>query len=165
MSDFDPSPLAPFPAGPPAIVISIARRVLACGLAPLFFACAHARTDLVATMPALGPRVLVLVPDPPLVASGAGDALCLSLPLGFSLDAAGRLSSPPDAPVTIEAALAGGGARVPLTVRAARRIDGAPHLCFAPAEPIAPGRTFTRITVRASELLLVPEVRWVRGRP
>ena len=139
--------------------------LLCCGLVGPW-GCAHGAAGPVATLPALGPRSHALVLDEPLRAEGKGDALCVGVPDGWTVDAAGKLRSPAGVAVALEAGLGSEGTDpVPLPVASARTIGGAPYLCLAPAAPLVKGRRFGRISLRSAESLIAPDIRWVPGTP
>ena len=138
-------------------------------LLPVLWSCAHAqRESVVASMTTLGPRLLIVVAEEPLVASGAADLLCIGCPDAWAARPAAEACVPPGgAPVELHASIATEEPGLPcaeLPVVSERRVGEAHYLCFGPVAPLPAGASYTRATVRASASVRVPQILWI-GAP
>jgi hypothetical protein len=130
----------------------------------LFLGCAHVPAALVASMTTLGPRVLVIAAEEPLVVSGDMDALCIACPPGWTVEPSSAALTPPGGvPIAIQAVIAAedDGSRVELPRVSERRLGEESFLCLGPKSALQKGARYTRATVRAGESLRVSQIVWI----
>ncbi len=140
----------------------MARRTLFAALV-LLASCSHLGESLVATMPTVGPRVVVLEAERPLRATPRG-VLCLEAPEGYAVPlATAAFTRSGGEPVVIRASLATetGDTRLDLPVPSRRKAGDATFLCFGAAGAPLPGAAFDRVTLTATAPLLLPQIVWI----
>jgi hypothetical protein len=126
-------------------------------------ACAHTGQSVVATMPTVGPRGVILQPEYPLAPTSRG-ALCLQAPEGYAVQASVAAFFPQhgDA-VRVHATLAqeDSEARLDLSVPSRRNVGNDAFLCLGTGAPAPAGVAFDRVSIEASATLLLPQIVWI----
>ncbi|HUB06388.1 MAG TPA: hypothetical protein VMB50_05285 [Myxococcales bacterium] len=126
-------------------------------------ACSHLGESVVATMPTVGPRLVVLEPEGTLKPGPRG-VLCLQAPEGYAVQpAAAAFFKAGGEIVSIRAALAQGEGqdRLELAVPSLRTVGDDAFLCLSGASPPPPGAVFDRVSLSATAPLLLPEIVWI----
>ncbi|MHB8420068.1 MAG: hypothetical protein ACYDCL_18490 [Myxococcales bacterium] len=141
----------------------VRRRALALAASVLLASCAHLGGSLVATLPTVGPRLVVLEPERALPASPRG-VLCLETPEGYTVQpGTAAFARAGGDPVRLRAALARqeGDAWWELAVPSRRAVGDASFLCLGAASPPPAGAAFDRVSLSATATLLVPQIVWI----